>query len=56
MLFCDTFGGNISVNKVNGRFVRVFWMAYYTVGGPGLNETDEDSGTPMIEIGKCTAF
>lgn len=57
MLFCDTFGGEIKFNKSNRRFLRVFYFAYYTVGIPGPDkETDEDSGTPMLEIGKCTSF
>jgi hypothetical protein len=57
ILFCDTFGGEIKFNKVNRRFLRIFYFAYYTVGIPGpVKETDEDSGTPMLEIGKCTPF
>jgi hypothetical protein len=58
MLFCDVaWGGTISVNKANGRFVRSFTGAYWNVGIPNLGfMTDENTGTPMIEIGKCTAF
>jgi hypothetical protein len=57
MLFCDTFGGDLKFNRVSGRFLRVFYLAYYNVGIPGpATETDEDSGTPMIEIGKCASF
>jgi hypothetical protein len=57
ILVCETFGGDLRFNKTNGRFLRVFEGAYYTVGIPGpFKESDEDSGTPMIEIGKCTSF
>jgi hypothetical protein len=57
ILFCYVYGGDLRFNKVNGRFLRVFVHGYYTVGIPGpINETDDDSGTPMIEIGKCSAF
>lgn len=57
MLFCETFGGELKFNRANGRFLRTFVLAYYTVGVPGLvKETDEESGTPMIEIGKCASF
>jgi hypothetical protein len=56
-LRCVTPGGELRFNRVNRRFVRVFEDAYYTVGLPGrIKETDEDSGAPMIEIGKCTPF
>jgi hypothetical protein len=57
-LSCDTFGGNIHFNKINGRFLRMFWFTYFNTGDfPGAwDKTDEDSATPMIEIGKCTAF
>ena len=57
MLFCDVWGGDVKFNKANGRFLRTFVYAYYNVGLPGpAAETDETSGTPMIEIGKCKAF
>jgi hypothetical protein len=57
MLFCDVaWGGTVSVNKANGRFVRSFTGAYWNVGIPYLGVTDENTGTPMISIGKCTAF
>jgi len=57
MLFCNVaWGGEISVNKANGRFVRSFTGAYWNVDIPYLGVTDENTGTPMISIGKCTPF
>jgi hypothetical protein len=57
LLFCTTLGGEVKFNRVNGRFVRTYVFAYYTVGLPGpLNETDENTGSLWIEIGKCAAF
>ena len=57
MLFCDIFGGQIKFNRTNGRYIFVFYLGYYDVGIPGpISETDESSGTPMIEIGKCSPF
>jgi hypothetical protein len=53
MLFCDVaWGGRTSVNKANGRFVRSFTGAYWNVGIPNTGTTEENTGTPMIEIGK----
>ena len=57
ILFCNTFGGQIRFNRNNGRYLMDFTLAYYTVGIPGpIKETDEDSGTPMLQIGKCVPF
>ena len=58
MLFCNVaWGGEINVNKANGRFVRSFTGAYWNVGIPNMGfVTDETTGMPMISIGKCTAF
>jgi len=57
MLFCDVaWGGTISVNQTNGRFVRSFTGAYWDVGISNMGMTDENTGMLMIEIGKCTAF
>lgn len=56
-LFCSTFGGDVKFNRINGRYLSVFTYAYTDVGTPGfLQTTDEDSGTPMIEIGKCSPY
>jgi hypothetical protein len=56
-LFCNTLGGEVRFNRVNGRYMMVFSYAYYNVGAPGpIQETDEDSGTPMLQIGKSSPF
>lgn len=40
LLFCEFgFGGEIRFNRVNRRYLRVFYYAYYTVGIPPLKET-----------------
>jgi hypothetical protein len=57
VLFCRGWGTEIKFNRGNKRYVRVYWAAYYNVGIPGpFPETDEDSGTPLVEIGKCAPF
>jgi hypothetical protein len=56
MLFCTGFHGDLKFNRVNRRYLRVFSDAYITVGIAPLKETDENSGMPMVEIGKCEPF
>jgi hypothetical protein len=36
----------------------MFFYGYYTVGSgaDSIEKTDEDSGTPMLQIGKCSEF
>lgn len=56
-LFCKGYyGTEFRFNKNNGRYIFSFLMAYYNVL-PNKNQlTDKDSGTPYIEIGKCSPF
>ena len=56
VLFCLSFEGDLRFNKKNGRYLMVFGDGYYTLGLPGFGESDEDVGTPMVEIGKCSLF
>ena len=55
-LFCETFGGELKFNKSNGRYLMSFTYGYYIVGTDDTTKTDKDSGTPMIQIGKCSPF
>jgi hypothetical protein len=55
-LFCSGLGGDLKFNRNNGRYLMVFTMGYYVVGKGQWAETDADSGTPMVQIGKCSAF
>ena len=44
------------LNRINGRFVHTNTSGYYDVL-PGFGDiTDATSGTPFIEIGKCSPF
>lgn len=56
VLFCDIYGGEFKFNRNNGRYLLAFTFGYYNVGKGLLAETDVDSGTPMIQIGKCSPF
>ncbi len=54
---CDLFGGDVYINRSNGRYLMSFFLGYYNVGIPGpMSETDETSSTPALEIGKCSPF
>lgn len=54
---CDLVGGEIYINKNNGRYLMSFFWGYYIVGVPGpVPLTDDTSGTPMLQIGKCSPF
>ena len=55
-LFCETYGGDFRFNRKNGRYLMAFTYGYYNVGTGSVVETDADSGTPMLEIGKCSPF
>jgi hypothetical protein len=56
-LFCSGFTvGDFNFNRRNGRYLIVFTDGYYSVGKGMRAATDEESGTPSIEIGKCTPF
>jgi hypothetical protein len=57
MLFCVGADlGDFKFNRTNGRYLAVFDMGYYLVGKGIWAETDADSGTPAMQIGKCTPF
>lgn len=60
MLFCESglFPRRLRFNKNNGRFLATYLFGYYAVGLKFLGKvvTDETSGTPFIEIGKCSPF
>jgi hypothetical protein len=52
-LHCRAPTWNLRFNRVSGRFVRSHDFGYFNVA-PGLNGiTDEQSDTPLIEIGTC---
>ncbi|HEU4684336.1 MAG TPA: hypothetical protein VFS39_07525 [Nitrospira sp.] len=54
-LYCDLIGGELKLNKHNGRFLLSHLVGYYDVGSsPDI--TDETSDMPLIEIGKCSRF
>lgn len=55
-LFCEIPDGDFKFNKKNGRYLMVFDMGYYLVGAGNWAEKDEDSGSPAIQIGKCSPF
>ncbi len=48
---------NFKFNKKNGRYLKTYVIGYWTVD-PDCNivPTDEKSGSPYIEIGKCSLF
>jgi len=54
-LFCSM-DSQFKMNKDNGRFIRIYDHGYFNVL-PDVNSiTDENSSTPLIEIGKCSKF
>lgn len=67
VLFCDrpispTPGGlpmlsnrSFTFNSKNGRFINTIYEGYFNVGD-SYGTTDENSGEPYIEIGKCSPF
>ena len=56
-LFCSSItSGEFKFNRRNGRYLMVFQEGYYLVGKGMWAATDEDSGTPAMQIGKCTPF
>lgn len=46
--------GDLKFNKKNGRYLSAFVRGYYLVGSDFFAMTDSKSGTPYIQIGKCT--
>jgi hypothetical protein len=61
VLVGKTIGGEVRFNKNNGRYLMFHILGYYTVGIPlpefsHNQETDENTGTPMLQIGKCSPF
>ena len=56
-LFCSGMDvGDFKFNRINSRYLAVFDMGYYLVGKGMWAATDADSGTPAMQIGKCTSF
>lgn len=55
-LFCNGQEGDLKFNRNNGRYLKAFDQGYYLVGKGLWAETDQDSGTPYLEIGKCSPF
>lgn len=52
-----TGAGQFNFNKKNGRYLFVYPMGYVNVlPGGRYFQTDEESDTPFIEIGKCSPF
>jgi len=55
-LFCEGVGFYFGFNKHNGRYTRSSVFGYYNVVPKKNDMTDEESDTPVIEIGKCSSF
>jgi len=53
-LSCSGHDGEFRMQKENGRFLKTYTLGYYNVLPSVNNITDNSSGTPTLEIGKCS--